>query len=258
MKDKSYLINNGVDVDKALELFGDMETYTETLKDFLDAVGQKISTLTKYKEETNFSSYAIDVHALKSDARYLGMNELGDFAFSLETAAKEGNVVYIMENHPKLVELANKYINIARGFLLGVEPTPVQEEKVELPKDKAILVVDDSNLVANYIKNIFDNEYEVLIASDGAQAINYVNEDGGNRIKCLLLDLNMPNVNGFEVLEHFKNNNLFIKVPVSIITGNDTKEQVEEAFKYPIADLLTKPFNERDVKRVVEKTINFN
>ena len=73
----------------------------------------------------------------------------------------------------------------------------------------------------------------------------------------MLLDLNMPNVNGFEVLDYFKANSLFNKIPVSIITGEDSKENVDRAFEYPIADVLSKPFNERDVKRVVEKTIAY-
>ena len=68
----------------------------------------------------------------------------------------------------------------------------------------------------------------------------------------------MPNVNGFEVLEYFKKNDLFKKIPISIITGVDDKESIDKAFKYPIVDILLKPFNERDVKRILEKTINSN
>ncbi|MEG1310115.1 MAG: response regulator, partial [Bacilli bacterium] len=67
----------------------------------------------------------------------------------------------------------------------------------------------------------------------------------------------MPNVDGFQVLEYFKNNNLFKKIPVSIITGDDSKEAIEKAFTYPIVDMLNKPFNEHDVKVIVEKTINY-
>ena len=125
-------------------------------------------------------------------------------------------------------------------------------------KSEAILIVDDSNLVANFIKKIFNSKYEVITAGDGNEAIKRIQEDLNNKIVACLLDLNMPNVNGFEVLDFFKDNNLFIKIPVSIITGNDDKESVEKAFSYPIVDFLTKPFNERDVKRIIDKTINFN
>ena len=74
----------------------------------------------------------------------------------------------------------------------------------------------------------------------------------------MLLDLNMPNINGFEVLDYLHENNLFAKLPVSIITGDDSKETVERAFGYPIIDVLQKPFNERDVKRVIEKMVSID
>ena len=74
---------------------------------------------------------------------------------------------------------------------------------------------------------------------------------------CMLLDLNMPNVNGFEVLDYFKNNDLFKKVPVSIITGEGSKDIIEKAFTYPIVDVLMKPFNELNVESIVNKTISF-
>ena len=68
----------------------------------------------------------------------------------------------------------------------------------------------------------------------------------------------MPNVDGFEVLDYFKSNDLFRKYPTSIITGVDDKESITKAYKYPIVDILLKPFNERDVKKILEKTINNN
>ena len=50
MKDKTILLNNGVDVDASLELFGDMETYNETLNDFLESVFEKLEEIKIYKE----------------------------------------------------------------------------------------------------------------------------------------------------------------------------------------------------------------
>ena len=67
----------------------------------------------------------------------------------------------------------------------------------------------------------------------------------------------MPNVNGFEVLDYLKLNDLFAKYPVSIITGADDRDTITKAFNYQIVDMLQKPFNERDVKRIVERTITY-
>ena len=259
MKDVNLLTSNGVNVEKALELFGDMEMYDATMSDFLEMVDQKLSNLRKYRETGDMPNYAIEVHSLKSDARYLGFVSLADLAYQFELKSKANDLMFVYDNYKTLLDEAHRIINLSRKYLGREVSENVISDMVSGPKNGAILVVDDSNLVANFIKKIFDDRYEVFIASDGARAIEMVTGPNADKIKACLLDLNMPNVNGFEVLEYFKKNNLFIKIPVSVITGNDTRDQVDEAFNYPIVDLLSKPFNERDIKRIIEKTIsNYN
>ena len=259
MRDVNLLTSNGVNVEKALELFGDMDMYDATMSDFLEMIDQKLANLRKYRETGDMPNYAIEVHSLKSDARYLGFVSLADLAYQFELKSKANDLMFVYDNYKTLLDEAHRVINLSKKYL-GREVTEnVISDMVSGPKNGAILVVDDSNLVANFIKKIFDDRYEVFIASDGARAIEMVSGPNADKIKACLLDLNMPNVNGFEVLEYFKKNNLFIKIPVSVITGNDTRDQVDEAFNYPIVDLLSKPFNERDIKRIIEKTIsNYN
>ena len=122
---------------------------------------------------------------------------------------------------------------------------------------KKILVADDSKLISNIVDRAFRDNYEIVTALNGKEAIDIINNNIDDSICCLLLDLNMPEVDGFEVLDYFKANSLFSKIPVAIITGEDSRENIDKAFLYPIADVLSKPFNERDVKRVVEKTISY-
>ena len=256
MRDVNLLTSNGVNVEKALELFGDMDMYDATMSDFLEMIDQKLANLRKYRETGDMPNYAIEVHSLKSDARYLGFVSLADLAYQFELKSKANDLMFVYDNYKTLLDEAHRVINLSKKYL-GREVTEnVISDMVSGPKNGAILVVDDSNLVANFIKKIFDDRYEVFIASDGARAIEMVSGPNADKIKACLLDLNMPNVNGFEVLEYFIKNNLFIKIPVSVITGNDTRDQVDEAFNYPIVDLLSKPFNERDIKRIIEKTIS--
>ena len=256
MRDVNLLTSNGVNVEKALELFGDMDMYDATMSDFLEMIDQKLANLRKYRETGDMPNYAIEVHSLKSDARYLGFVSLADLAYQFELKSKANDLMFVYDNYKTLLDEAHRVINLSKRYL-GREVTEnVISDMVSGPKNGAILVVDDSNLVANFIKKIFDDRYEVFIASDGARAIEMVSGPNADKIKACLLDLNMPNVNGFEVLEYFKKNNLFIKIPVSVITGNDTRDQVDEAFNYPIVALLSKPFNERDIKRIIEKTIS--
>lgn len=258
MKDVNLLINNGVDIAKSLELFGDMETYNDTLNEFIDGIYQKLENIKRYKEASDMSNYAILVHSLKSDARYLGFTKLAELSYQHEMKSKENNIDFIFNHYETLMEEANRIVKLVCAYA-GVESKKVIEEKpANVVKDHTILVVDDSTIIRNFIQKIFDDMYDVKMANDGLEAINIINSDVDHKIVAMLLDLNMPNFNGFEVLEYFKQNSLFAKIPVSIITGDDAKETIEKAFTYPIVDVLAKPFNERDVKRVVEKTVEFN
>ena len=111
-------------------------------------------------------------------------------------------------------------------------------------------------LIQKFIQKLFDNKYEILEAGDGAEALSILGSEAANKLAGVFLDLNMPNVNGFQVLDYFKNNDLFQKIPVSIITGVGSNELVARAYDYPIVEVLRKPFNENDIKRVVEETVN--
>lgn len=255
MKDVNLLKNNGVNVDQSLELFGDMETYDETLEEFLAGVGEKLTNIEKYKEASDMANYAILVHSLKSDSKYLGFQTLAELAYNHEMASKANNTEFVYTNYDALMKEAERIVKLASEYLGKQVTVEVLEEKPVTVKDKTILVVDDSSLIRTFIQRIFNDTYNVLIAQDGREALNIIASNAN--IVGMLLDLNMPNFNGFEVLDYFKTNGLFAKIPVSIITGEDSRENIEKAFTYPIADVLAKPFNERDVKRVVEKTIEY-
>ncbi|MEG0577467.1 MAG: response regulator [Bacilli bacterium] len=201
-------------------------------------------------------NYAILVHSLKSDSKYLGFTKLADLSYQHELESKNSNIQFVNANYEALVEEANKMINLVKNYLGQQEVTKEKVQEIKI-KDKTILIVDDSDIIRNFVKKIFNNTYEVMIANDGKEAIDIVSVSEQDKLVGLFLDLNMPNVDGFQVLEYFKNNNLFKKIPVSIITGDDSKEAIEKAFTYPIVDMLNKPFNEHDVKVIVEKTINY-
>ena len=66
----------------------------------------------------------------------------------------------------------------------------------------------------------------------------------------------MPVKDGFAVLDYLKDNNLLGVMPVTIVSGDSSKEAIDKAFAYNIVDMLSKPFNEEKIKEVVERTIN--
>lgn len=258
MKDVNILVANGVNVEKSLELFGDMQMYDATLEDFLNEVGNRLDRIKKYKEISDMANYAIEVHALKSDSKYFGFDKLAELAYNHEMESKKNNMFYVVDHYDELISEANRIIKLVEEYLgreIVVKTISNDEEPIS---DKTILVVDDSNVTRNFVSKIFSSTYNVKIATDGNEAINYVANDTEHKIVAVLLDLNMPGVNGYDVLNYFKTNNLFSTIPVSIITSDNSKETRNRVFSYGVVDILVKPFNERDVKQVLDKTIYFN
>lgn len=256
MKDVNLLTSNGVNIEKSLELFGDMETYNDTLHDFLNEVEGKLAKIKSYKEIADMANYAILVHSLKSDAKYFGFEKLAELAYNHEMESKANNMYYVTDHFDELMQEANRIVALVKQYMgiTTASSTQTTVKPLEI-KDKTILVVDDSNVVRNFVYKIFHDEYDVLIANDGKEALDIIRSNVDDKIVGILLDLNMPNVDGFQVLDYFKQANLFARIPVAIITGEGTQSNIEKAYQYPIVDMLQKPFNEVNVKNIVDKLI---
>ena len=254
MKDVNLLLSNGVNVQESLSIFGDIETYNESLETFNEEVKEKLNRINSYKEAGDMSNYAIQVHSLKTDAKYFGFTKLAELAYEHEMASKENKVYLIYENYEELIKETSRIVNLVKEYL-GEE---VVKESIDFVldefQDKTILVVDDSNVIQNLIKKIFDNKFHVILASDGKEAIEIIETE--RNIQGMLLDLNMPNVDGFGVLDYFTARDLFESIPVAVVTGVDDQRDIDRANTYSIVEVLKKPFNERDIKKVVEKMLD--
>ena len=131
-------------------------------------------------------------------------------------------------------------------------------------KKPSILIVDDSSIIRNSLKRIFSNDFEILVAKNGLEAINIITDNvltssvSGNHenIVGMLLDLVMPESDGFDVLEFMKSNDLFNRIPVAIISGDETRETRKRVYQYDIVDMLEKPFNTENIRRRFGKIIN--
>ncbi len=120
---------------------------------------------------------------------------------------------------------------------------------------KILLVVDDSSIITSFVNKIFKDEFNVISAKDGVEAIEVIRNNFDKEFVGILLDLNMPRYNGFQVLEMFDKNHLFQKIPVCILTGDDTKDSLDKVFKYSIVDVLNKPFSESAIKTSINKLV---
>jgi len=261
MRDINILKNFNVDIDKSLEILGDMETYDEILGDFLEEMENKMLKSKVYMESRDYASYAILVHALKSASRYLGFDELGEMFYKHEMESKSNNYAFVDNHFNELMNFSSTSRDVISRYLASGNSSELVKQTIEHSKinvdERTLLVADDSELIRNIIKRIFENEtdFKIMFANDGEEVIEIIECDTNSNIIGLLLDLNMPNKDGFAVLDYLKERRLFSSVPVSIISGNDNKENIDRAFQYQIIDMLRKPFSESEVRGIVGKTI---
>jgi HPt (histidine-containing phosphotransfer) domain-containing protein len=110
------LKNNKIDVDAGIELLKDMEMYDMTLEEFYNELQNKLTDLEKYKSEGNMEDYAILAHALKTEARYVGCNELGDMAYEHELAGKTSNQALVDEKFEELSKEVNRVYDVVKRY----------------------------------------------------------------------------------------------------------------------------------------------
>lgn len=115
--DTTILTNNGVDINKGLELLGDMEMYNDTLKDFLEESKTRIPNIINYYNAGDMPNYAILVHAMKSDSKYLGFDKLAELSYNHEMASKANDVAFVSANINELLAEANRIITIVNQYL---------------------------------------------------------------------------------------------------------------------------------------------
>lgn len=119
---------------------------------------------------------------------------------------------------------------------------------------RRLLIVEDEEISRELLKMMLESEYELVFANDGDEAISKVKENV-DKLSCILLDLNMPKVAGFEVLKILQANELYKDIPVIIASGDSSKEV--ECINAGAVDFLQKPYPEKGVilariKRTIE------
>ena len=150
-----------------------------------------------------------------------------------------------------LVELTTNYQILNKSF---------NDNALEIYNsgNQSIMIVDDDKMTCNLIAKIFSNDYDIIIANNGREAINVLGEIKRNNtnLACIFLDLIMPELDGFSVLDFLNDNNYLMRLPVIIISGNYDKETRNRAYSYNIADMLEKPFNAQVIRHRIENLIN--
>ena len=121
-------------------------------------------------------------------------------------------------------------------------------------KKQKILIVDDAKFNRDILKEILGDAYNYLEAENGKQAIQMIGENIG--IDLMLLDINMPQMNGFEVLKIMKRSQCIAETPVIMISSEDAVDTMRKAYELGITDYITRPFDSVIVKKRVQNTLD--
>lgn len=121
-------------------------------------------------------------------------------------------------------------------------------------KKNKILIVDDSEMNRMILADMLSDQYEILEAENGLQAVEVL-YDRGTDISLVLLDIVMPEMDGFEVLAMMNRYHWIEEIPVIIISAENSNSVVERAYELGATDYINRPFDEIIVCRRVINTI---
>ena len=121
-------------------------------------------------------------------------------------------------------------------------------------KKQKILIVDDSEMNRDILAVMLGSDYEILEAENGLEAIEIL-QQGMTDIDLILLDIMMPEMDGFDVLGFMKRSHMTEVIPVIMISSESSSSYIEKAYEMGAADYISRPFNALIVGRRVINTL---
>lgn len=127
--------------------------------------------------------------------------------------------------------------------------------KAEMPINqdgRSILVADDEEGICNILRKVFGKDgYQVVVSSNGREALAALKDK--REISLAIMDINMPEMDGLETLSVIRGEG--IQLPVIMITGEESTRCLEEAKRLEVFAYLTKPFEIKEIKRLVKAAL---
>lgn len=119
---------------------------------------------------------------------------------------------------------------------------------------ETILITDDYEMNREILKDMLGDDYNILGAADGTEAVEIL-EKYGDKISLVLLDIVMPKMDGFEVLKIMNKRHWIEDIPVVVISSESATTYIEKAYDMGVTDFISRPFDESIVRRRVLNTI---
>lgn len=156
-----------------------------------------------------------------------------------EAIAKADQLMYKAKDHKAQV-------------ITECDKTIFKKEKIQ--NKPRILIVDDSEFNRAILKEILEETYEIIEADGGNEALHKVDEYG-MKISLVLLDIIMPEKDGFEVLKYMEEERLISDIPVIIISSEDSANYIRRAYEMGVSDYINRPFDANIVYQRVSNTV---
>lgn len=174
----------------------------------------------------------------------------------LKLTASIGGVIsedgQIDEAIAKADQLMYKAKDYKAQVITECDKTIFKKEKIQnKPK---ILIVDDSEFNRAILKEILEETYEIIEADGGNEALHKIDEYG-MKISLVLLDIIMPEKDGFEVLKYMEEERLISDIPVIIISSEDSANYIRRAYEMGVSDYINRPFDANIVYQRVSNTV---
>lgn len=160
---------------------------------------------------------------------------------------RDGEVSAAVEHAERLATYAQMQKNT-----VITEQQPERTAAVPVHRRQSVLIVDDSELNRKMLGQMLGSRFDIAEAAGGEACLQLL-EQNATGISIVLLDIHMPGIDGFTVLEEMNQKNLLEQIPVIMISSEDTVDAVRRAFDLGASDYISRPF---DAKVVYQRIIN--
>ncbi len=122
-----------------------------------------------------------------------------------------------------------------------------------MTRKNKILVIEDHDSIRMLLSNFLSKDFDVVTKSDGFEGLAWLSN--GNIPDFILLDYDMPRINGLEFLQNIRTSGFFQSIPVILVTAEEDEDLKTECRKYGITDFLIKPFNPIKLREKIQKVL---
>ena len=214
---------------RGVEFCGGNQEYLDALKIFAASIEERADELERLYKSHDYKEYTVKVHALKSMAKSIGAAELSELAAEMEEAGKNRDIAALTAGAEVLLSL---YRSLNEPLKRLTEETPKQADGAEAEKTlvtdrrHTLLLVDDDEDFLALVTRWLKKDYAVTAVNSGSKALKYLEKE---RPDLVLLDYEMPEMNGADVLEQIRETQRLHDLPVAFLTGTEDKENIRKA-----------------------------